>query len=78
MDARRSKPRLRKLEDELKQQCDIRKREQANDPQLIEAWKWTKHLTAITVRSDAAWHDYARRLALDPAATFDACEESTQ
>jgi len=33
----------------------------------------------FTVRSDAAWHDYARRrLALDPAATFDACEESTR
>jgi hypothetical protein len=34
-------------------------------------------LVEIAARSDADWTDYARRLALDPAATFDACEEST-
>ena len=78
LDARRSGPRLRDLEEDLKQKIDIRKREEARDPELNERWKWREHFEGIAARSDGDWTAYARRLASDPAATFEGCEESTQ
>ena len=71
LDAKRQHPHLLDLKKELNMKAERHNREQAKDPQLIEAWKWTRFLEARAEEQAQRWHDYGQRLANDASATLD-------
>ena len=68
LDAKRQHPHLLDLKKELNMKAERHNREQAKDPQLIEAWKWTRFLEARAEEQAQRWHDYGQRLADDASA----------
>jgi hypothetical protein len=77
-EARPGGPRFRASQEAFLARIDRQKVAIARDATMIERHRYHAHAADLTDQERRRWQDYRRRLAIDPAATFEATDDRRQ